>query len=100
MNIAEHLDNDTITVDIIGEVDGTNVGELEGALKASISKAPNVIIDLKELNYVSSAGLRVFLLIRKLTASAGHNMVIKNVTPDVMEIFTVTGFVKLLNIET
>ena len=99
MNIVEIIESDKVTVHISGEIDGSNVEEVETALKASSEKSSNLIIDLKELEYISSAGLRVFLIIRKLTEGAGHKMVLKNVTDDVMEIFTVTGFVNLLNIE-
>ncbi|MBR1741643.1 MAG: STAS domain-containing protein [Lachnospiraceae bacterium] len=99
MNIVEIIENDKITVRISGEIDGSNVNEVETTLKASSEKSSNLVIDLKELEYISSAGLRVFLIIRKLTESAGHKMILKNVTEDVMEIFTVTGFVNLLTIE-
>ena len=101
MNIKENLENeiDTITVSVIGEIDGSNVKDLEFALKDALEKASNLVIDLGQLEYVSSAGLRVFLLIRKMTEVVGHSMVIRNVTDDVMEIFTVTGFVNLLTIE-
>ena len=102
MNIKENLENeiDTITISVIGEVDGSNVKDLEFALKSALEKATNLVIDLAQLEYVSSAGLRVFLLIRKMTEIVGQSMVIRNVTEDVMEIFTVTGFVNLLTIET
>ena len=99
MNISEQLENDKVIVSVSGEIDGSNVNELEDALKESSAKADTLIIDLKELTYVSSAGLRVFLILRKLTAAAGNKMILKNVTEDVMEIFTVTGFVNLLDIE-
>ena len=99
MNIEESMANDTITVSVEGEIDGSNVNEFEAALHSAMEKAPDMIIDLKNLDYVSSAGLRAFLMIRKLTEAAGHTVTIKNVSEDVMDIFSVTGFVKLLNIE-
>lgn len=99
MNITETINNDELTVSISGEIDGSNVGELETAMKASSSKCPTMIVDLKELEYISSAGLRVFLIIQKLTKAAGNKMILRNVNEDVMEIFTVTGFVNLLTIE-
>ena len=91
MEVQEIVENDVVTVSVSGEIDGSNVGKFEDAL--------NMVVDVAGLEYVSSAALRVFLLIRKMTESAGHRMVIRNVSDDVMEIFTVTGFVKLLVIE-
>lgn len=99
MNMIEVVENDNIIVSISGEIDGSNMEEVEIALRAAVEKAPNLVIDLKELKYISSAGLRVFLIIRKLTQSIEKNMLVKNVTEDVMEIFTMTGFVNLLHIE-
>ncbi len=99
MNCTERIDNDTITVFVSGEIDGTNVTDFEQALSEAIPKATQMVVDLKDLEYVSSAGLRVFLMMQKQTAARGHGMVIKNVTDDVMDIFSITGFVKLLQIE-
>ncbi len=99
MEIREQINGDTITVSIIGEIDGTNVSECEAALDAAMGKAANMVIDMGELDYISSAGLRIFLMLRKKTIANGIRMVIKNVTEDVQDIFSVTGFVKLLPIE-
>ena len=99
MEITEKVENDVVTVEVSGEIDGANVGEFETALRSAMEKAAKLVVDIGRLEYVFSAGLRVFLLIRKLTEGVGHSMVIRNVTDDVMEIFTVTGFVKLLVIE-
>ncbi len=100
MTITDNVQNDTVTVFISGEIDGTNVGEFESAVKESMDKAPNMIMDLSDLSYVSSAGLRVFLMSKKMSEAAGKTMTICNLTDDVMSIFSVTGFVKLLNIST
>ena len=99
MEIKETLEGSQVIISVAGEIDGSNVGEFEAALKGAMEKAPEMILDLQELEYVSSAALRVFLLIRKLTEGMGHSMVIRNVTEDVMEIFSVTGFVNLLVFE-
>ena len=99
MDIAEDLQNDTIIVTISGEIDGMNVNEVEQALREASDKAPKMLLDLTDLEYISSAGLRVLLLIRKLTEGRGHKLSLRNVSDDVMEILTVTGFVKLLTIE-
>ncbi len=99
MNITEQTENDVTTIYVSGEIDGSNVGDFEKSIMAAIPGAPNLILDLGDLEYVSSAGLRVFLMSQKKQVASGHSMVIRNVNDDVMEIFSITGFVKLLNID-
>ena len=99
MNIKETSDGDSIVLNISGEIDGSNVGELEESIKGAAGRTENLILDLEDLEYISSAGLRVFIIIQKQIDRDGHSMLIKHVCDDVMEIFKVTGFVKLLNIE-
>ena len=58
----------------------------------------SLTIDMEKLEYISSAGLRVLLSAQKVMNKQG-NMVVKNVNENIMEIFVVTGFVDILNIE-
>ncbi|MBR5091066.1 MAG: STAS domain-containing protein [Ruminiclostridium sp.] len=86
-----------MTVELIGEVDSMNVTEIEETLLKETGGVTDLTFDLSQLEYISSAGLRVLLQMQKTMKSQG-NMYIKNVNEDVMEIFKVTGFVRLLNI--
>ena len=70
-------------------------GKLRPVLKDGVK---NLVIDLKELDYVSSAGLRVLLSTRKTMDGQGE-MFVRNANEAVMEVFKVTGFTNLLNIE-
>ena len=83
---------------ISGEIDGTNVDEFEAQLNAFAEKSDEIQLNLSELEYVSSTGLRVFLTVQKKVKQRGCLMELTNVNEEVMDIFTVTGFVKLLNI--
>lgn len=76
---------------IKGKVDSTNAPEFEKEIMAALP----VEIDAGELEYISSAGLRVLL---KLTKTVGDVTVV-NVSPEVYEIFDVTGFTSILNIK-
>ena len=64
-----------------------------GKLKVGIT---SVEFDLADLEYVSSAGLRVILMVQK---NMKGNFVLKNVKPEIMEIFEITGFSDILTIE-
>ena len=97
MNFEKTNDGSTLTVELIGEVDSMNTPELEEKLLKEIDGVKELIFDLKGLEYISSAGLRVLLTMQK-TMKAQGSMVIKNTNEEVMEIFKVTGFVRLLNL--
>ena len=97
MKYEKSPDGTKLTVGLVGEVDAMNVNEIEERLLKEIDGVTDLTFDLKELEYISSAGLRVLLGMQKTMKSQG-NMQIINTSEDVMEIFKVTGFVRLLNI--
>lgn len=90
-------DGKVLTVGLSGEIDSMNVNEIEEALLKEVEGVTDLTFDLKELEYISSAGLRVLLQMQKMMKTQGK-MVIKNTNEEVMSIFKVTGFVRLLNI--
>ena len=97
MNFEKSQDGSVLTVSLSGEIDSMNTPELEERLIKEIDGVKELIFDFKELEYISSAGLRVLLTMQKTMKSQG-SMVIKNTNEEVMEIFKVTGFVRLLNL--
>ncbi|HAK58433.1 MAG TPA: anti-sigma factor antagonist [Lachnospiraceae bacterium] len=99
MEINEVSQDGTIMLCISGEIDGTNVDEFENRVNDAADRTSSLVLDLGNLEYVSSAGLRVFLTLQKKVKQRGDSVIIKNVNEEVMDIFSVTGFVKLLNIE-
>ena len=99
MEINEVSQDETIVLSISGEIDGTNVDEFENRVNDAADRTSSLVLDLGNLEYVSSAGLRVFLTLQKKVKQRGDSVIIKNVNEEVMDIFSVTGFVKLLNIE-
>ena len=98
MTINKTKEDSKLTVQVEGRIDTTTAPQLESEIKDEINGITDLVIDLKEVAYVSSAGLRVLLSAQKVMNRQG-NMVIKNVNEEVMEIFEVTGFVDILNIE-
>ncbi|MCC8027674.1 MAG: STAS domain-containing protein [Clostridium sp.] len=74
--------------------------ELERALKAVLETGEDeIVINMEETVYMSSVGLRVFASIQKKVNASGRTMVLKNVRPQMKEIFEVTGFVGVLSFE-
>ena len=87
-----------ITLGLEGRLDTPTAPMLEAELKHSIVGADTLIFDLKDLEYISSAGLRVLLSAQKVMNKQGK-MVVRNVNEDVMEVFDITGFIDILTIE-
>ena len=87
-----------LTVAVNGRVDTTTAPELDKAISENLDGVEELVLDLKDMPYTSSAGLRVILKAQK-TMSAKGGMKVINVCSDVMEIFEMTGFSDILNIE-
>ena len=98
MNINKKQEGSTLTVALEGRLDTVTAPQLEGDLRSSVNGVTELVFDLDKLDYVSSAGLRVLLSAQKVMKRQG-DMVIRNVKPEIMEIFDVTGFSDILNIE-
>ena len=98
MNISAKRDKNTLVIGISGRVDTVSAPELEKSITENIDGVNELILDLKDMTYTSSAGLRVFLKAQKLMNQQG-TLTLKNVCNEVMEIFEVTGFSEILNIE-
>lgn len=98
LNINKNLNGETLTVSLEGRLDTTTAPQLEESLKESMVGIKELILDFANLEYISSAGLRVLLSAHKNMASKG-GMKVKNVSEIVQEVFDVTGFADILNIE-
>ncbi len=98
MNINKNKNGDKLEIAVDGRLDTTTAPQLETEFKQSLDGVSDLVIDISGLEYISSAGLRVLLSAQKVMNKQG-NMVVKGVNEAIMEIFEVTGFVDLLNIE-
>lgn len=98
MTINRISNGNELVLAVGGRLDTTTAPELEHVVKSSLDGVTELVIDMKELAYVSSAGLRVLLGAQKIMTKQG-SMVVKNANEDIMEIFEVTGFCDILTIE-
>lgn len=96
MNIEKELVGTNLSVKVSGRLDTMTAPELEKELKECYDSIAKLVLDFKELEYISSAGLRVVLGAHK---AMNGKMVVKNVNEIVMEVFEVTGFADILTIE-
>lgn len=98
MNIIKTREGARMTVALEGRMDAVSAPQLDEMLRREINTITDLTIDLDKLVYTSSAGLRVLLWAQKEMNERG-SMVIRHVSPDIMEIFDMVGFTDLLDIE-
>ena len=96
--IKKDRENEKLVLFLEGRLDTTTAPELEKSLDESLEGVTELILDVEKLEYMSSAGLRVLLSTTKKMAGKGEMKVI-HAGEVLMEIFEVTGFVDILNIE-
>ena len=85
-------------IEVVGRLDTTSAPALEKAINEDIGDAKNLVLDLKGVQYISSAGLRVLLGAQKKMQKIGF-MKVTNVCEAVMEVLEMTGFADILVIE-
>jgi anti-sigma B factor antagonist len=98
MTIQKTLAGTSLTVAPEGRLDTITSPQFESELRADMNAVTDLVFDLANLTYISSAGLRVLLSAQKAMNKKG-TMVLRNVRPEIMEIFEITGFSSILTIE-
>lgn len=98
MEIVKTTETDKLIMALTGRLDTNTASELENEIKSSIEGIEFLELDFSNLDYISSAGLRVLLSAQKIMNRQGE-MIIKNVNDDIKEVFEVTGFIDILNVE-
>lgn len=97
MNIIKTSEGTKLTFAIEGRLDTTTAPQLE-EVKGSLTGVTELVFDFSQLEYLSSAGLRVILAAQKIMNKQGR-MVIHHVNETILEVFEVTGFCEILTIE-
>ena len=98
MTIEIKKNADELVLEITGRLDTITAPALDKTINENLGEIKSLILDCKNLESISSAGLRVLLGAQKKMSQIG-SMKIKNVCELVMEVFEMTGFADILNIE-
>ena len=98
MTIEIKKNADNTVIEIVGRLDTTTAPALDKAINEDMGDVKNLVLDVKGMEYISSAGLRVLLGAQKKMQMIGSMKVI-NVCEEVMEVFEMTGFADILTIE-
>ena len=99
MNVTfESLDAATV-VDLFGRLDSANAATVEAELLSRLSTAPGgVVIDFSRLDYISSAGLRIILVIAKRMKQGARPLVLTGFQPNIRDVFEISGFLSILEV--
>ena len=98
MTIEKKINGEAVTLIVSGRLDTQTAPELENELDTVLSGIKELTFDMTNLEYVSSAGLRVILKAQKAMNAQG-SMKLTGVNDSIMEVFDITGFLDILTIE-
>ncbi len=99
MHVCITQEKDTLTAEIIGRLDTTTTPEVAEVLDAPLENCARCILDMAKMDYISSAGLRLLLLLHKRMESSGGKLLLRHIQPGVLDILGMTGFTSFLAIE-
>lgn len=100
MTLEIKQSNDTITGILTGRLDTAASQQFAADMQPLMDNADkHIILDCQNLEFVSSSGLRLFLSLRKATIAKKGDVIIKNVSPEIKQVFVITGFVSLFTFE-
>lgn len=100
MDIKITKQDDSVVLNISGRVDTTTAKDFEAVAKEVLAgECSNIILDCAELSYVSSSGLRVFLILQKGVIAKKGKLTLTGMIEPIKEVFRITGFSKIFNIE-
>jgi anti-sigma B factor antagonist len=98
MQISEQSRGGALVIQASGRLDSSSAGALEAVLPARIHANDKVVLDLAEVAYVSSAGLRVLLIGAKAARAGGKKLALAGLSESVAEVFDISGFTALFTI--
>jgi len=99
LEVNSYIQNDVLVVDLVGRLDGiTSKIFTEKTSEPSQIGISKIVLDCKELNYISSEGLRVILMAAKRAKSSGGALTLCRVNPSVNEVMVISGFGALLGV--
>jgi len=100
MEIKIQIADTEVNAQLIGRLDTAATQQAAADMEPLMDNADKtIIIDCSALEFISSSGLRLFLSLRKQTIAKGGKVVIKGMTPEVKQVFSITGFFSLFSFE-
>ena len=92
MDINDRMEGDVAVVEIHGDIDTNTAPEAQGLILPVLEGNPKLLLDVTDVEYMSSAGLRVMLLLYRRVASQGGKIVLVGLSEEIRDTMDVTGF--------
>jgi len=100
MNVTITNEGDKMLVTVTGRLDTTNVLDFEKEIMPVLAAPPQeIVMECSDFDYISSSGLRIFLTMQKQIGGKGGKLVLRNMKPEIREVFDMTGFSSIFTIE-
>lgn len=99
LEITKRKDGNTVILKGIGRIDTNTSENYEKALFEVLEEADDICLDFEEIEFISSAGLRVLLMAQKRVNSDGKEMILRNINETVEDVLESTGFIDILVVE-
>ena len=99
LKINKNQNNNELILTLEGSIDSATSATLEEELKNIDRKIKTLRLDFTNVDYIASAGLRVLLVAQKAIQKQGGDIVVYNPNKGVIDVFTITGFINVINIE-
>jgi len=93
MDVRIKMEENLITVNVEGSIDSNTSGELQTHILGKISESDNVILDLSKVEFISSAGLRVLLMVYRQIKVKNGKVVLVGISEEIKDVMTMTGFI-------
>ncbi len=99
LQVNDSREGEAVVLNLIGRLDSATAGDLEFACEPHVSGPTHLLLDMEGIQYVSSAGLRVFLMVAKKLQKTGGELVLCGMSAGVREVFDIAGFSRIFKIE-
>ena len=99
LTITQKRENEKLTIFADGRADSSTAVKFDAEVRKDLEGVTFILMDLEKLSYISSSGLRVLLSLHKIMRGRNGKLIVIHPTKMVMEVFKITGFVDLINIE-
>lgn len=98
MNVNIITNGNIVIISVEGSIDSKTAGELQSQIMGKVNETDNVLLDLTEVDFVSSAGLRVLLMIYRQIKSKNGKVILVGVSEEIKDVMSMTGFINFFEI--
>jgi len=99
MELIINKTDNKVVARLVGRLDTPASQDIAADVQSLIEEADKtIILDCKEMSYISSSGLRIFLTLRKAAADKGGHIIVRDINDDIRGVFMMTGFLNLFEI--